>query len=140
MSVLLTWLSYFAVASAGADALSAATFEHLQHAIGDPVASDDIRAGECHGHEGDDVRQRIVCSGSQADGADQHDPVDRVGARHQRRVKSCRHFADDFESEKDRQNEDGQVVEKCADVHALTPPALAFCNSPRVACWTTIPS
>ena len=64
-----------------------ASLEHLQHPVGDPVAADDVCAGEGHGHEGEHAGERIVRRGRQPDGTHQHDAVDRVRARHQRRVE-----------------------------------------------------
>src|SRR5450631_4047579 len=59
------------------------SFEHLEHAIRHPIATNDVRSGEGHCHEGQDCGQRVVGGSRQPDRADKHDSMDRVGARHQ---------------------------------------------------------
>ncbi len=82
--------------------------EHLEHPVGDHVAADHVHRGEGHG----DQRQELAGEIRRLDGdehrADEDDPVDRVGARHQGRVQGRRHLADDGEADQDRQDEDGQ--------------------------------
>ena len=65
--------------------------------------------------------------------------MDRVGARHQRRVQRRRHLADDLEADQDRQHEDRQRVEQLR-AHAAPPAAGGGSSSLRVASWTTSPS
>src|SRR5439155_1422492 len=50
--------------------------------------------------------------GGDEDGADQDDAVDRVGARHERRVEDGRHLRDDLEADEDREHEERQLVEE----------------------------
>ena len=83
--------------------------EHLQHPAGDHVAADHVRGGEERGHEREDVADGVVRGQADEQRAHQHDPVDRVGRRHQRRVQGRGHLADDLDADKQRQHEDGQV-------------------------------
>src|ERR1035437_4136037 len=115
------------------------SFEHLEHAIRDPVAANDVRSGEGHGHEGEHAGQRVVRRGGQTDRADEHDSMDRVGPGHQGRMKSGRDPADDFEAQQDRQDEDRQVLDQDVCSHALAPPRLAGCRSFLAASWITLP-
>src|SRR5450756_1152412 len=71
------------------------SFEHLEHAIRDPVAANDVRSGKGHRHEGEHARQRVVGRGRQPDRADKHDSMDRVGPGHQGRMKSCLLYTSD---------------------------------------------
>ena len=48
----------------------------------------------------------------QEQAAEQHDPVDRVGGRHQRRVQGVRHLRDDLEADERGEHEDGQLGEE----------------------------
>src|ERR1035437_4395626 len=134
-------LAFIAIPSSpdGLVGRSGASFEHLEHAIRDPVAANDVRSGKGHGHEGEHARQWVVRRGSQPDRADKHDSMDRVGARHQGRVKSGRDSADDFKAQQDCQDEDGQVSDQDVCSHALAPPRLAGCRSFLTASWITLP-
>ena len=51
--------------------------------------------------------------------AEQHDPVDRVGARHQRRVQRVRHLGDHLEADEARRARGSRS--RCSEVH-LRPP------------------
>src|SRR5664280_3016674 len=56
------------------------SFEHLEHAIGDPIAAYDVCSGKGHGHEGQHAGQWVVGCSRQPDRPDKHNSVDRVGA------------------------------------------------------------
>ena len=100
--------------------------EHLEHPVGDDVAADDVHRREDHGDEREDLAERVVGLGGDEHRADQHDAVDRVGARHQRRVERRRDLADDLEPDQDRQDEDRQGVEQGFDSGVMRwPPAPA---------------
>ena len=106
--------------------------EHLEHPVGDDVAADDV-----HRREG--ARRRATGPGSARSSAsaamsiaaDEDDPVDRVGARHQRRVEGRRDLADDREPDEDREDEDRQRVEQGFDFggHAGPPAPAAGAGS-----------
>ena len=80
--------------------------EHLQHAVGDDPSADDVERAEQHGRDGDDVAERVVRRCRDGERADEHDAVDEVRSRHQRRVQHRRHFGDEQESDEDRERED----------------------------------
>ena len=86
--------------------------EHLQHPLGHHVPADHVGRGEHRGHEGDDVADRVVRGQPDQQRADQHDAVDRVGRRHQRRVQGGRDLPDDLDADQQREDEDGQVSEQ----------------------------
>ena len=53
--------------------------------------------------------------------ADDHDPVDRVRARHQRRVQQRRHLRDHLDADEDRQHQDRHLEDQDRSVaHAAT--------------------
>src|SRR5467141_3783520 len=78
-------------------------FEHLEHAVRDDETADHVGRGEDDRDQAEHDGHRRVGSGGDEDGADQDDAVDRVGARHERRVENRRHFRDDLEADEDRQ-------------------------------------
>ena len=88
--------------------------EHAEHAAGHGEAAEDV-----DGREQDrDERQRPGSSvSSLADlqqRADDDDPGDRVGDRHQRGVQRVVHLADDVVADDDRQHEHGEVARAAA--------------------------
>src|SRR5664279_3766873 len=113
--------------------------EHLEHPVGDPVPAHDVRAGKDHGHESQRPRKWIVSGRRERDRADEDYSVDRVRARHQRRVQRCGNPADHLEPDQDRQHEERHVVDQVADVHAVASPLASGARSFFVASWTTWP-
>src|SRR4051812_6145475 len=97
--------------------------EHLEHAVGDDEAADDVRGRKCDRQEADDADQRVLVFAAGDDHrADDHDAVDRVRARHQRRVQHRRHLRDHLEAEEDREHEHGHLGDERRGVaHAATP-------------------
>src|SRR6266850_2235778 len=96
--------------------------EHLEHAIGDDEAADDVCRREHDGDEADDERERVlVAEAGDEHRSDNHDPVDRVRAGHQRRVQQRRHLRDHLEAEEDREDQDRQLEDEQRRVaHAAT--------------------
>src|ERR1035437_630471 len=113
--------------------------EHLEHPIGDPVATHDVRAGENDGHESQRAGEWVVRGRSERDRTDEHDSVDRVRARHQWRMQRRGDSADHLEPKQDRQHEERHVVDQVADVHAGASPLASGVRSFLVASWTTWP-
>ena len=91
------------------------SLEHLEHPVGDDEAADDVRRRERDGDEADDPREPSA-SGAPGDDDRAHDDdsVDRVRARHQRRVQHRRHLRDHLEAEEDREHEDRQLDQERA--------------------------
>src|SRR4029079_18546591 len=112
----------------------------LEHPVGDDVAADDVHRRERDRDEAEELAERVVGLDRDEHRADEDDPVDRVRARHQRRVERRRDLADDREADEDRQDEDGQRVEEFGG-HAAPPAGAAGAGSSNffVASWTTWP-
>ena len=72
--------------------------EHLQHAVRDHEAAEDVGRTENHRDEAERLRQRAVRVGQHQHAAEQDDAVNGVGAGHQRRVQHRRHFGDHFKA------------------------------------------
>ena len=83
--------------------------EHLEHAVGHHEAADHVQRGQEDGEEAEDQLGRPVGLAHDRQGADQHDAVDGVGARHQRGVQDARDLRDDLDADEGGQHEDGQV-------------------------------
>src|SRR5215207_5563243 len=115
--------------------------EHLEHPVGDDVAADDVHRRERHCDERDRVAQRVIGGDRDDHGADEHDAMDRVCARHQGRVERRRHLRDNRESAQDREDEDREVREQQLDFGAHAwPPAGAGWSSFWTGSATTAPS
>src|SRR5438105_286150 len=84
--------------------------EHLQHPVGHDESTEDVQATEHHGHEPQRLGQERVRLPRNQYGTHQDNPVDGVGARHQRRVQHGGHPADDLEAD-----DDGQCENVCAE-------------------------
>src|SRR5215208_7136195 len=99
-----------------------AFLEHLQHPVGDHEPADDVRGAEHDRREPDPARQEIGIGGAgDQDRADDHDPVNRVRSRHERRVEQRRHLRDHLEAEEDREREDRELDDELREVaHAAT--------------------
>ena len=106
---------------AAAASLRPTRLEHLEHAVGDEEAADDVAGG---GDDGDGAENRgeigLVFTG-QDDGADDGDGVEGVGQRHQRRVKQRRDAADDFESDECGQHENVKAGEQIHFISEFPP-------------------
>src|SRR6266849_1790008 len=100
------------------------SLEHLEHAVGDDEAPDDIGRGQGHRHQPEHDRHRRVRAGRDQNGPDQNDAVDCVRPRHQRRVKDGRHLRDHLEPDEDGQHENRELVEELV-VHAAETTCLA---------------
>src|SRR5438105_3098677 len=101
-----------------------APLEHLEHSVGDDEAADDVRRRERHGDEADDRRQRVLVAEARDEhGPDDHDPVDRVRAGHQRGVEERRHLRDHLEAEEDREHEDRHLED---EQEAMAHPSTSF--------------
>ncbi len=104
--------SHFAATRRRSTTFGPTRLEHLQHAVGDDEAADDVAGG---GDDGDGAEDRgeigFVFTGED-DGADDGDGVESVGERHQWRVKQRRDAADDFESDECGQHEDVKASEQ----------------------------
>src|SRR4029079_1919031 len=111
----------------------------LEHPVGDDVAADDVHRRERDRDEAEELAERVVGLDRDEHRADEDDPVDRVRARHQRRVERRRDLADDREADEDREDEDRQRGEEFG-AHEFPPaPAGAGSSSFFVASWTTWP-
>ena len=80
--------------------------EHPEHPVGDQEAADDVDRAERDRDHQQHVLQHAVRLVHQQQTAEQHDPVDRVGARHQRRVQRVRDLRDHLEADECGQHED----------------------------------
>src|SRR4051812_16256899 len=88
----------------------AAALEHLEHAVGDEEATDDVDRPECDRDRAGHLHERVgslLPNDEQA--AEEHDPVNRVRAGHQRRVQHRRDLRDHLEPEEDREHEHRQL-------------------------------
>ena len=94
--------------------------EHLEHPVGHDVATDDIHRGEGDGDQAEELAERLGGPGGDDHGAHEDDAVDRVRARHQRRVEGGRDLADHGEAAQDREDEDRQCGEEFR-AHAAPP-------------------
>ena len=84
-----------------------ALLEHLEHAVGDDEAADDVDRREDDGDEPERLLQvGLGRARDQSIAADEDDAVDGVRARHQRRVQHGRHLRDHLEPEEHREHED----------------------------------
>ena len=84
--------------------------EHLEHAVGDQEAADDVDRAE--GDRDDEqqlVEEAVDAEAEHEDAAEHDDAVDRVRARHQRRVQRVGHLGDRQEAGEAGQDEDRQV-------------------------------
>src|SRR5947209_15496682 len=108
--------------------------EHLEHAVGHDEAADDVRGAEHDGEEAHDPHERpLVTDAEHEHRADDDDPVDRVRARHQRRVQQCRHLRDHLEAEKDGEHEDRHLEDQQGVVtHAGAASFLPATHAPAV--------
>ena len=87
------------------------------------------------------VQRVLVVDAGDEHRADDHDPVDRVRARHQRRVQQRRHLRDHLEAEEDREHEDRQLedeqalwlIESCPFRTVDAPQRLMLCTALRDA-------
>src|SRR6185312_3241092 len=102
----------------------AATFEHLQHPVGHEEATDDVDRAEHDRHGPGDLRERVRSFRTDhQQPAEQHDSVNRVGARHQRRVQHRRHLRDHLEADEHGEHEDRDLVDErhtAAPIASLT--------------------
>ena len=120
--------------------------EHLEHPVGDDVAADDVHRREGHGDEREELAERLGRAQRDEHRADEDDPVDRVRARHQRRMERRRDLRDHGEPDEDREREDRQRGEQRVDLfggHAWPPvvgAAGAGSSSFFTASATTAPS
>ena len=80
----------------------------LEHAAGHREATEHVDAGEQGGEEASSRTARL--SRRPAGAADQDDPGDRVGHRHQRRVQRVVHVADHVVAVDDRPARNGEVA------------------------------
>src|SRR6185437_434309 len=84
--------------------------EHAEHPVRDEEAADHVDHAEGDRDPKQDVVER---PGGRArrehQGADQHDPVDRVGPRHQRGVQGVGHLGDHGEADEAGQHQDREV-------------------------------
>src|SRR4051812_1371818 len=105
--------------------------EHLEHAVGDDVATDHVHRRESDRHQRKDLAREIVGVCRDQHPAHEHDAVDRVRAGHQRRVQRRWHLADDGEPDEDRQDEDRQRIDQGFDFrgHAAPPGPAAGAGS-----------
>ncbi len=78
----------------------------------------------------EDRREPAAAGTRDEDRADDHDAVDRVGARHQRRVQHRRHLRDHLEADEHGEGEHGQLVDQLR-IHV---------RRSRTAGWTTAPA
>src|SRR6266576_1182118 len=87
-----------------------AALEHLEHAVGDEEAADDVDRPEGDRDDEQELRQEAVDAEAQHDDAAEHDDaVDGVGARHQWRVQRVGHLGDGQKAGEAGQDEDRQV-------------------------------
>src|SRR5439155_23572459 len=112
--------------------------EHLEHAVGDDETSDHVGRGEDDRDQAEHDGHRRVGSGGDEDGADQDDAVDRVGARHERRMQDGRHLRDDLEADEDREHEERQLIQKLVG-HAAPTICLARSLTISPPCVTHAP-
>src|SRR5262245_34061454 len=92
--------------------------EHLEHAVGDDVAADDVHGREGHRDERQQLGHRVGCLDGDEHRADENDAVNRVGPRHQRGMEGRGNLRDHREAAQDREDEDGQCGEELG-AHAL---------------------
>src|ERR1700678_2735449 len=111
--------------------------EHREHPLRHGVAAEDVERREHDQDEADHRAERRELQAGNQDRADQHDAVDRVRGRHQRRVQRARHAADHFDADEHRQNEDGDLGEQMVGHYALP---FAFASASSVGLWTIVPS
>lgn len=85
-------------------------FKHFEHPVGHGKAADHVQRTKNNGHKTDTKRHPVVGRGIEQDDncPDQHYPVNRIRAGHERRVQHRRHFADDLNAE---QNAESSEVE-----------------------------
>src|SRR5690606_12111764 len=106
-------------------ALLLAALEHLEHALGDDVAADGITRGQEHADETDRHLEAGLGTTQRHHGADQHDAVHEVRARHEGRVEDDRHPTDDLVPDERRQHEnvkrDEAVNHRCASWSSVVP-------------------
>ena len=86
--------------------------EHLEHPVGDQEAADDVdRAEGDRDRRGSTLSSALRSSAEpeHEQAAEHDDAVDRVGARHQRRVQRVRHLRDHREADEAGQDEDREL-------------------------------
>ena len=83
--------------------------EHLEHAIGDEEAADHVDRAERDRDHQDQLGEEAGSLADQQDAAEQNDPVDRVGRRHQRRMQGVRHLRDHLEAHERGEHENRQL-------------------------------
>src|SRR5512141_720449 len=87
-------------------ALRSPALEHLEHSVCDYEAAEYVCGAEDDGDEAKDLQQaRVGCSRNEHR-SKHDDAVNRVGRRHERRVKDRWHSRNHFESNEDREDED----------------------------------
>ena len=94
--------------------------EHLQHALGDQEATRHVDGCDQDRQRTEDHRGIAQLTTDLQHAADDDDPADRVGDRHQRGVQRRSDVPDDLPADEDRENEDGEVIEEL-DKEGLRP-------------------
>src|SRR5918994_3487736 len=112
---------------------SVSLLEHPEHAVGHEEAADDVDRPEGDRDHEQELVEEAGGLADQQQAAEQHDPVDRVRRRHQRRVQGVRHLRDHLEADEGGEHEDGELGEQIHD-YAATPAAA------RAPSWTISPT
>src|ERR671911_2226423 len=109
---------------------SVSLLEHPEHAVGHEEAADDVDRPEGDRDHEQELVEEAGGLADQQQAAEQHDPVDRVRRRHQRRVQGVRHLRDHLEADEGGEHEDGELGEQ---VHQAV--TSAACFAPSCTIW-----
>ena len=119
------------------------SLEHLQHPVGDQEPADDVDRAERDRDHQQHVLQHAGGLVHQQQASENHDPMDRVGARHQRRVQRVRDLRDDLEPDERGQHEDRDLGDEghlSVLLRIRTWPSVAASAAALAASWTISPS
>src|SRR5680860_827494 len=112
--------------------------EHLEHPVGDHEAAHHVDGGHDHGDDPDDRLRRPLRRGREHEQrADNADPADGVGARHQRGVQDRRYLGDDLEAHEAREHEDIHRKEQSSH-NSIPLPGYAPMASRVRSCTTSV--
>jgi len=87
-------------------------FEHAQHSVGHQKAADNINRTERNCDDENYLGQYAMHTQAEHDEpTQQHDPVNGIGAGHQRRMECVGHLRDDRETNKSGEHENREILQ-----------------------------
>src|SRR5262245_25285085 len=132
-----------AISMSMASSLLLLALEHLEHAIGNQKAADDVACGGNAGNGSQDGAERRALLGRDPDRRHHRNRRNCVGQRRQRRVQQRRDAPDDLEAQERREHEHEQcrpdVIHRCMPLRSCQTYALTFANRSRTRGLTISP-